>query len=152
MKARGALVGRKKKNESKKKKKKRKKKKEKREKKRRSRRRGKERSEDAEPVLAVRNGDGAERRSSAGLAALAAPLPRRTLTQSRMQNRTVPGASGYSNSNVTCSCNCTASQPQGMDRCCGVFIQTSIKVTLFSNMRGLVFDLLPPLTSHAASS
>ncbi|TNN24119.1 hypothetical protein EYF80_065758 [Liparis tanakae] len=34
---------------------------------------------------------------------------------SPMQNLTAPGGPG--NSNVTCSCNCTASQPQGMEIC-----------------------------------
>ncbi|AWO97187.1 Hypothetical protein SMAX5B_013676 [Scophthalmus maximus] len=32
-----------------------------------------------------------------------------------MPNLTAPGGSG--DSNVTCSCNCTAAQPQGMEIC-----------------------------------
>ena len=47
--------------------------------------------------------------------ALALPPERCPGLPSPMQNLTAPGGPG--NSNVTCSCNCTASQPQGMEIC-----------------------------------
>lgn len=53
---------------------------------------------------------------AAAAAAAAALSPERCPgLPSPMQNLTAPGGPG--NSNVTCSCNCTASQPQGMEIC-----------------------------------
>eukprot|EP00064_Thunnus_orientalis_P008863 superscaffoldBa00001085_g8886 len=53
------------------------------------------------------------RRGAPTVAAAALSPERCPGLPSPMQNLTAPGGPG--NSNVTCSCNCTASQPQGME-------------------------------------
>ncbi|XP_026148791.1 low-density lipoprotein receptor class A domain-containing protein 4 isoform X2 [Mastacembelus armatus] len=57
-----------------------------------------------------------------------------------MQNLTAPGGPG--NSNVTCSCNCTGSQPQGMEISELEFVQIIIIIVVMTVMVVVIICLL----------